>query len=141
MNKKLYKLMNWADIEEIIYSECDHPQDLLGPHKSGNSTLVQAYFPGAEAVSIRWSSADKTKGDQITSMEVADEDGYFAVLLPEKNVRDYTYKVSYDDEEKIEGQKHFYLGDPYRQRFGYRELFKGYALQCRGGFRSACHGT
>ena len=47
MNKKLYKLMNWADIEEIIYSECDHPQDLLGPHKAGNNTLVQAYFPGA----------------------------------------------------------------------------------------------
>ena len=40
--------MNWAKIEEITYSECDNPHELLGPHKQGSKMLVQAFFPGAE---------------------------------------------------------------------------------------------
>ncbi len=110
MNKKLYKLMNWADIEEIIYSECDHPQDLLGPHKAGNSTLVQAYFPGAESVSIKWKTSAGT--DEISAMEIADDDGFFAVLLPDKNVTEYSYKVNYKDEG--DKSRTEYCGDPYR---------------------------
>ena len=45
MTNKLYQLMNWPKIEEIIYSECDNPHELLGPHRAGKQTLVQAYFP------------------------------------------------------------------------------------------------
>ena len=44
MTNKLYKLMNWAKIEEITYSECDNPHELLGPHKQGSKMLVQAFF-------------------------------------------------------------------------------------------------
>lgn len=116
MNKKLYKLMNWADIEEIIYSECDHPQDLLGPHAATGGTLVQAYFPGASAVSVKWLSADPLVGDQVTQMEVADEDGYFAVILPEKKVFNYTYSATYESKsgKKTLKKKTVDLGDPYR---------------------------
>ena len=32
MTKKLYKLMNWADVEGIVYAEEDDPHRLLGPH-------------------------------------------------------------------------------------------------------------
>ena len=46
--------MNWPQIEEITYSECDNPHKLLGPHKQGSKMLVQAYFPGAEKVTIHW---------------------------------------------------------------------------------------
>lgn len=116
MNKKLYKLMNWADIEEIIYSECDHPQDLLGPHATNGGTLIQAYFPGAKAVSVKWLSADPLVGDQVTQMEVADEDGYFAVILPEKKIFNYSYNVTH---ETVSGKKTIKkesveMGDPYR---------------------------
>lgn len=116
MNKKLYKLMNWADIEEIIYSECDHPQDLLGPHPATGGTLIQAYFPGAKAVSVKWLSADPLVGDSVTPMEIADEDGYFAVILPEKKVFNYSYSVTY---ETLTGKKTIKkntveVGDPYR---------------------------
>ena len=52
MTDKLYELMNWPQIEEIIYSECDNPHELLGPHRVGNHTLVQAFFPQAEEVSL-----------------------------------------------------------------------------------------
>ena len=30
MNKKIYNLMDWAGIEEIVYAEAVHPERLLG---------------------------------------------------------------------------------------------------------------
>ena len=91
MNNKVYKLMNWPKIEEIIYSECDDPQTLLGPHKEGNQTLVQAWFPGEESAEV----VLKDTGERFL-MEKADDDGYFAALLPfpEKNLPGYFYEVS-----------------------------------------------
>ena len=41
MTKKLYKMMNWPVIEEIIYSESQDPHATLGPHVQGNGTLIQ----------------------------------------------------------------------------------------------------
>ena len=31
MNKNLYGLMNWPEIEGIVYAECDKPKELLMP--------------------------------------------------------------------------------------------------------------
>ena len=39
MKDKLYKLMNWPEIEAIIYSEEDNPHRLLGPHAAGNAKV------------------------------------------------------------------------------------------------------
>ncbi len=91
MNNRLYKLMNWPKIEEIIYSECDAPHELLGPHKAGSQTLVQAFFPGAKEAAIVMEGTEKP-----VRMERADEDGYFAVLLPMpvKEVPVYHYVVT-----------------------------------------------
>ena len=44
MTNKLYKLMNWAKIEEITYSECDNPHELLGPHKQGSKTVSYTHL-------------------------------------------------------------------------------------------------
>lgn len=91
MNNRLYKLMNWPKIEEIIYSECDAPHELLGPHKAGSQTLVQAFFPGAKEAAIVVEGTEEP-----VRMERADEDGYFAVLLPMpvKEVPVYHYVVT-----------------------------------------------
>ena len=35
MNKNLYGLMNWPEIEGIVYAECDKPKELLGAHVTG----------------------------------------------------------------------------------------------------------
>ena len=67
MNDKLYKLMNWPDIEEIVYSECDDSHILLGAHKAGSKLLIQAFFPNARAVSVR--SID---GKTVYPMECAE---------------------------------------------------------------------
>ena len=32
MDRKLYDLMDWAGIEELVYSESANPHELLGPH-------------------------------------------------------------------------------------------------------------
>ena len=93
MNDKLYKLMNWRDIEEIVYSECDNPHRLLGAHKEGNKLLVQAFFPDTKSVTIQ--SADGTKN---YTMECVDEAGYYAALIPEKGSFSYVYLV--DDGER-----------------------------------------
>ncbi len=96
MTNKLYKLMNWPRIEEIIYSESDHPQELLGPHKAGSQTLLQAYFPDAEAVSVKWINSATGK-EECRKMELADDAGYFAVLIAEKSMPAYFYEVKEKD--------------------------------------------
>lgn len=103
MTKKLYKYMNWPKIEEIIYSESDDPHALLGPHKQGTQTLVQAYFPQAVKTEIVF---DKT-GERV-EMEPADEDGYFAALLPGTEQDIYHYQVTLSDGREL------FRGEAYR---------------------------
>ena len=85
MTKKLYKLMNWADIEAIVYSEEDDPHRLLGMHKTASGQLVQFWYPGAV-------NAVLVSGENRYEMEMADEAGYFALLAP-KNVEKFKYFV------------------------------------------------
>ncbi len=92
MTKKLYKMMNWPVIEEIIYSESQDPHATLGPHVQGNGTLIQAFFPGAQKVTLQL-----TKDMSEKEMELADDDGFFAVWLSTKNVGEYQYIVSYEN--------------------------------------------
>lgn len=92
MNKKLYKLMNWPQIEAIIYSEADDPHAVLGAHVVGNSVLVQTFQPGAKSVRLQL-----VEGDKSYKMEQADEEGFFALLLPGKTVPDYEYIVEADN--------------------------------------------
>jgi 1,4-alpha-glucan branching enzyme len=110
MNNKLYKLMNWADIEEIIYSESDNPHRLLGPHKSGSQTLLQAFFPDAVEVNVQWDFNEAGTDYKETKMEIADDDGFFAALIPTKDIGFYRYSVVYESGKKK------VAGDPYRHK-------------------------
>ena len=103
MDNKLYKMMDWTKIEEIIYSECDNPHGLLGPHPVGGQTLIQTYFPMAKAVTIQFE-----KELEDVEMEMADDDGFFAVLLPYDELPSYHYLVTgSDDSQSV-------CGEPYR---------------------------
>ena len=106
MNKKLYDLMDWAAIEELVYGECDRPDEILGPHNKGRQTLVQAFFPGAEKVSLYINGSGvkaKSVKEEIV-MEMADEAGFFAVLIAGNNRKDYRYHVEYATED-TDGKK------------------------------------
>ncbi len=81
MNEKLYRLMNWPEIEAIIYSEEDDPHRLLGPHREGNATVVQAFYPGAVSMELKLPESEKT-----VEMEQANEAGYYAALVGGKEI-------------------------------------------------------
>ena len=105
MNKKLYDLMDWAAIEELVYGECDRPDEILGSHNRGRSSLVQAFFPGASAVTL-YINGSGVKGKSVKeeiNMERADDAGFFAALLSGTDRKDYRYHVEYaldDDASK-----------------------------------------
>ena len=103
MKDKLYKLMNWPEIEAIIYSEEDNPHRLLGPHAAGNAIVFQAFWPDSQKVELVFPDTGKE-----VEMELADEAGYYAALIPGKEVPSYQYRVTWPDGTvKVEG-------DPYR---------------------------
>ena len=45
MEQNLYDLMDWAGIEELVYSEGANPCRLLGPHLTDQGLLIQAPIP------------------------------------------------------------------------------------------------
>ncbi|MBE5830535.1 MAG: 1,4-alpha-glucan branching protein GlgB [Butyrivibrio sp.] len=102
MNNKLYKMMNWPEIEEIIYSDGDNPHRILGAHKVGNSYLIQAFYPDADSMSVY---VENTKKEY--EMELADEAGFYAVLVP------YVDKLKYKLRIKDSTGKAKSISDPY----------------------------
>ncbi|MCR5215328.1 MAG: 1,4-alpha-glucan branching protein GlgB [Lachnospiraceae bacterium] len=102
MDKKLYKLMNWREIEAIVYSECDNPHDYLGQQVTKEGLLIQCFLPDAKSVVVRVTGTRKTY-----PMEKVDEAGFFAVLLPGKKKVKYTYFITFDSENSME------IEDPY----------------------------
>lgn len=44
MSDKLYELMDWPEIEAVVYSEENSPRKILGPRATDNGVLVQCFF-------------------------------------------------------------------------------------------------
>ncbi len=109
MDKKLYKMMDWARIEGLVYSEEDEPHDFLGGHYVLGGILIQAYLPGMD--NIKKICAVVKIGDAFKEhpMELMDETGFYAVLIRSlKKVKySYYYKVYTTDGESYE------MYDPY----------------------------
>ena len=53
MVQVLYDLMDWAGIEEIVYSEAANPERLLGAHEVEEGLLIQVFMPHAVAVAAK----------------------------------------------------------------------------------------
>lgn len=66
MEKILYDQMDWAGIEEIVYSESSDPGRLLGAHVVKEGLLIQAFLPGARTAAVKL-------GKEKFPMEMADE--------------------------------------------------------------------
>ena len=90
MDKKLSDFMDWTGIQSIIHSEADCPQNLLGPHMTENGVLVQMFVPDACEIILCLDSSGKEY-----PMEQADEAGYFAILLPGKEIPEYSCRITY----------------------------------------------
>ncbi len=63
MEKILYDLMDWAGIEELVYSEASDPGRILGEHVIKEGLLIQAFLPNAEKVSVKIGEEQLPDGD------------------------------------------------------------------------------
>ncbi len=122
MYKKLYKMMDWARIEGLVYSEDDNPHDFLGGHYVLGGILIQAFLPGLD--NIKKISAVVKIGDAFKEhpMELMDETGFYAAFIRSlKKVKySYYYKVYTTDGETYE------MYDPYsfEPTITYKDLSK-----------------
>ncbi|OQA26348.1 MAG: 1,4-alpha-glucan branching enzyme GlgB [Firmicutes bacterium ADurb.Bin354] len=126
MNKKLYNLMDWAKIEEVVYGECDKPSEFLGSHNYGRQSLVQCFFPGAESVTVYIEDLKAVKGRTVkeeVKMEQADEAGFFAVLLPGNDRTDYKYHVVYPADAQGDDNTSEKRAEDVRDIYNYGRLF------------------
>lgn len=90
MDNRLYDYMDWPAIEGIVYSDQASPKDIMGPRLTSDGLLVQGFFPGAE-------SAQVIAGDDIYPMEMEDEAGYFAALIPARALIPYRYSITFGE--------------------------------------------
>ncbi|RDY30599.1 1,4-alpha-glucan branching protein GlgB [Lachnotalea glycerini] len=97
MSAKIYDLMDWAAIDGIVYSEEDNPHAILGPHIIEQGVLIQTFFPNAKQVTVRIINSGS-----LYLMEMQDEEGFFAVLLPSKTIPSYIYIVEDKDGQTYE---------------------------------------
>ena len=55
MSEKLYNMMDWPEIEAVVYSEENEPKKILGPRVTPEGILIQCFLPGAAQAKItRW---------------------------------------------------------------------------------------
>lgn len=87
MNEKVYDYMDWPRIEGIVYGEETSPKDVMSPRLTAEGVLIQGYFPGAE-------KAEVAVGKKKYDMEMEDEAGYFAALIPGRRIPSYRFRVT-----------------------------------------------
>lgn len=93
MNEIVYKYMNWPRIENIVYGEEPSPKDVMGPRILPEGILIQGYFPKALQVQV-------LVGEESYPMELEDDGGYFAVMIPGRKIPSYKYHVIRQDGEE-----------------------------------------
>ena len=84
MSDKLYELMDWPEIEAVVYSEESEPRRILGPRVTEDGILIQCFVPGAVQARILL-----TKEKETYDMVMEDEAGFFAVLIPGNKIPKY----------------------------------------------------
>ena len=104
--------MDWAEIEAVTYSEEDHPKGVLGAHPvRGGQTLVTAYRPDAKKIAIKFKGEKKS-----TEMELADEEGYFAILVKNREPFEYSFIITDENGDKREEYDPYSFGGVLNKR-------------------------
>lgn len=106
MDKKLYKNMDWARIEQVVYSEEDRPSDFLGAHYVSGGYIIQCFIPGAsKCVAI----VNLSGTQKEYKMDRMDNEGFFAVMVRSLTKAPIKYRFNVTI-----GKKTFEVEDPYR---------------------------
>ena len=93
MSKTVYDYMDWPGIEAIVYGEETAPRDVMGPRLTPDGVLIQGFFPGAKSASV-------AVGNKEYKMELEDEAGYYAVLIPGRKIPEYEFLIQLENETK-----------------------------------------
>ena len=93
MSKTVYDYMDWPEIEAVVYGEETAPRDVMGPRPTPDGVLIQGFFPEARAAAV-------VTGRTKYEMELEDEAGYYAVLIPGRRIPDYEFQVEFEKETK-----------------------------------------
>lgn len=102
MQCDLSEVLDYRLIEDLIYTECDRPHDILGAHLLKDGFLVAAFIPYAASVTVCFKNEEYKLSKE--------EQGFFAVLLDkDKECYEYYFRVQslYEKEPII-------VNDPYR---------------------------
>ena len=74
--------MDWAEIEAVVYSEENHPRDILGPRVTEDGILIQAFFPGATRAAVH-----TIRDGKQTEMVCEDERDFSLCCFQERKFR------------------------------------------------------
>ena len=99
MESKVYKYMDWPEIEAVVYAEEASPKDLMAPRLTADGILIQGFFPDAEKAEVL---VDK----KAYEMEKQDDAGYFAAMIPGRKIPAYQYRITRGKETRT-------FADPY----------------------------
>lgn len=92
MKDKLYKFMDWRNIEGVLYADIDNPRTVLGLHEVKGGYVIQALVPDAMEAYVQFDGqAEKYK------MEEVEDGGYYAVFLSQKPKEAYRIIAVYYD--------------------------------------------
>ncbi len=95
MKDALRQMLNLQEIQAVIRSEHDNPHRILGPHVSREGVWFGAFDPTACEVRVQYGRAAK----EVVMEHI--EGGFYACLLPVKNIPDYRLIFVHDGSEKI----------------------------------------
>lgn len=90
MRKSIYKLIDWRNVEGIIYADIDNPKTVLGPRKLKGGLLIQAFIPDAISAKVIFKSGEEYKLEEL-------DDCYFAVHIPKKDYEVYEIYAEYEE--------------------------------------------
>lgn len=90
MDGTMYNVMNWPEIEAIVYAEHSNPHSILGAHKVEDGYLISCFFPRAKSVILQMHENQKYE------MECIDKEGFYSILIQVESKPFYTYSVTYD---------------------------------------------
>ncbi len=87
MSSICYDYMDWPRIEAVVYGEEASPKDAMSPRITPDGILVQGFFPEAE-------SAEVVAANKSYPMEMEDESGYFAAMIPARRIPQYIFRIT-----------------------------------------------
>lgn len=94
-NKRPVFAINWKEVNMLVEGRHDNPHHILGMHETIDGVYINAYFPGADAVTAI--AKTKKKKYELKSQRVS---GFFSVKILNTAPFSYEYEVQYGNGKK-----------------------------------------